>query len=117
MVGRVDQTTVLALSIANFANGRRLVKGALPQKLARPKKERTEYISYTLGTLSPRSIAMGISDHRGICSCLSGRIRTVLHLTPIRTLVDNEVPWSNTRMISWAVCVHIAVAPFHRLGS
>jgi hypothetical protein len=29
MVRRVDQTTVLALSIANFVNGRRLVKGAL----------------------------------------------------------------------------------------
>jgi len=29
MVKRVDQTTVLALSIANSVNGHRLVKGAL----------------------------------------------------------------------------------------
>ena len=29
MVKRVDQTTVLALSIANFVNGHRLVRGAL----------------------------------------------------------------------------------------
>ena len=29
MVKRVDQMTVLALSIANFVNGHRLVRGAL----------------------------------------------------------------------------------------